>query len=514
MNLKFLCSCATLCLLSLGNLQGGNTDWPLGPHDNEGTHCQSSEKLLSAENADKLNFKWFKGSSAVLASPTIYGNKVFYGDSQGMIHCVYAEDGAESWSTKIGTKNIMTSPAIIDDTLFTTCPVNITPTLPTTKEMSHLLAVKRKSGKMNWKTYAEGGNLIPQFEHTPMPADDLILLGSSSREAFESKNNYTFEGAVYAFDAESGFLKWRFLLTDKVSGDGAGAGVCSSVSTDPKLGYAYVIAGHAYEEPASEHSSALICLNYRTDKRDGEKVWAYQFDNKAIWSGKKTQGSFWGIKGMPLIFKGGSKKLVGISDNQYTFHALDREDGEWIWSTSLLPQGDIPFVLGPSGAAYDEDAIYAAANSLKSNSFSTQHLLQPLTKEKESALLNTLTHQVKSTVTALKPKSGAILWQKSFDSAVLGVPSVANRLVFIGFFNGYFRILDAKSGNTLYEFRTGPASGIYGQAQYNMNIPLTSTPVISEGRVFVAGGYVFPQDPTKIVPGGLFTFEAPPKEIN
>jgi outer membrane protein assembly factor BamB len=256
----------------------------------------------------------------------------------------------------------------------------------------------------------------------------------------------------------------------------------------------------------------LLCLNYLTDKRDGEKVWSHQFDDKGVWSSQNKEGNYWGVKGMPLIFKGGSKRWVGISDNQYIFHAFDRKTGDLAWSVSLLPEGEKAFSIGASGAAYDGNVIYTAANSLSNSSFSIQSFIKPLTKEKEANLLDALTRQVKSTITALKAKTGSILWQKSFDSAVLGTPSVANNLVFVGFFNGYFRVLEAKTGKMLFEFRTGPTSGEYGLPPHNLSIPLTSTPVISNGKVFIGGGYAFPQDSTKVISGGLFVFETPIKE--
>ena len=203
---------------------------------------------------------------------------------------------------------------------------------------------------------------------------------------------------------------------------------------------------------------------------------------------------------------------MGVFDNQYTFHAFDRETGKLQWTASLLPEGEIAFPLGSLGVACDEKILYAASNSLSGSSFATSNLILPLTLEKEKALLNALSQQVKSTVTAFKSKSGEILWQNSFESAILGTPSLANKLLFVAFFNGYFRVLEAKTGNVLYEFQSGPASGSYGFPPYNLRVPFTSTPVISDGRVFLSGGFAFPQDSKKTLSGGLFAFEVPPPE--
>ncbi len=499
----------SLCVFHIYFGLEARPDWLCGSHDAEGTHYQDDEDTINTRNASKLFVKWFKGSAAVLVSPTVYGNKVFYGDTLGVVRCAYAQDGAEVWNTPVGTRNVSTSPTIVDETVYTTCPIS---SAQTQKEMSHMVSLKRKSGKMNWKAYAEGGNTVPQFEHAPTVAEDVLILGSSSREAYGNKNPFGFEGGVYAFDIYSGFLKWRYLLSDITSGDGAGVGVCSSAAIDEKLGYAFVVSGHAYEEPASDKSCSLICLNYRTDKRDGEKVWSYSFEEQGIWNGQTAGGSYWGLKGIPLIFKGDGRRLVGVCDNQYTFHAFDRETGHLLWTAPLLPEGETAFPLGSLGVAYDEKTLYAASNSLVDPSFSTQVFSLPLTQEKEIALLNTLNHEVKSTISAFKAKSGSILWQNRFESAILGTPAVANKLVFAAFFNGYFRVLEAKSGKVLFEFQSGPASGNYGFPPYNLRVPFTSTPAISDGRIFLGGGFIFPQDSKKVVSGGLYAFEAPPKE--
>ena len=129
-------------------LLSANTNWLCEAHDPEGTHFQDDEDVITKENADKFFLKWYKGSSAVLASPTVYGNKVFYGDALGAMRCVYAEDGAEVWNSPIGTRNIFASPTVVDDNIFSTCPIS-SPT--SQKEISHMISVKRKSGKLNWK---------------------------------------------------------------------------------------------------------------------------------------------------------------------------------------------------------------------------------------------------------------------------------------------------------------------------------------------------------------------------
>lgn len=415
------------------------------------------------------------------------------------------EDGAIGWDSKIGTKNISSCPTLEGDVLYTTCPV--APPNPNDPEISHLVAVKRKTGKIIWKSYAEGGDPIPQFEHAPIVIDDLILVGTSSREAYESKPEYRFQGGFYAFDEDTGFLKWRYLFADTKTGEGPGSGTCSTASLDTDLGYLYVATGHAYQEPASSRSCALLCLNYQTEKRDGELVWAHQFDPKGVWSSKNPKGNFWGVSGSPLLFKGDKKRLVGISDNKHNFHALDRKNGKLAWTVSLIPKGEQPVPIGSSSEAYDGEMIYAAANFDPTKSIPKDLFLLPLNAVKQKNIIEALSQKCNSTITAIKAKSGTVKWQRTFDGAILSSASAANGLVFAAFFNGYFRVLDAKTGSVLYEYKTGPVTGPFGQPPHNLNIPLNTTPIISNGRVFVGGGYAFPQSPEKYIPGGLFAFE-------
>jgi len=495
----------SICLLH-SFVHADKCDWPCGPHDAGGTHFQESEKTIKSSNVSQLYVKWFKGGIAVLASPSIVGGKIYYGDAQGVMHAAKTEDGAEIWDSKIGTKSLICSPTISDDCIYSACHVG---SANGNQEISHLLEVKRKSGRIGWKAYAEGGDSIPLFEHAPIYDKHLIILGTSSKEALEDKKDYEFQGGVYAFDEKTGFLKWRYKFTDINAGEGAGVDACSSASLDPSLGYLYIATGNSYEEPASDRSCALLCLHYLTEKRDGEFIWGYQFEKKGLWSTKHPKGTYWGVKGAPLLFKSSSKRLVGISDNQRNFQAFDRKTGQPVWSTSLIPKKEVPLPIGSSSAACDGDIIYTTANYASGSHFSIELFTKPLTEEKQKSLLKFLSRQCKSTITAIKAKTGAIKWQKSFDGANLACVSVANNIVYAAFFNGYLRALDAKSGETLFEFRTGPAPGMYGLPPYNLSIPLNTTPIISNGRVFVGGGYLFPQTLDKAISGGLFAFELP-----
>jgi outer membrane protein assembly factor BamB len=481
-------------------------DWPCGAHDASGTHFQDSEKIINTSNVGDLYVKWFKGGCAVVASPCIASGKIYYGDAKGVLRAAQVADGAEVWNSKLGSTGLTSSPTINDDCIYTGCHV---PAVNGTQEISHLLEVKRKSGKVGWKSYAEGGDSIPLFECAPAYEKNLIIAGTSSREALEDKNAYQFQGGMYAFDEKTGFLKWRYQFTDISAGEGGGVDVCSSPSLDNSLGCLYVATGNSYEEPASDRSCALLCLNYLTDKREGELIWGYQFEQNGLWSKKHIQGKYWGVKGTPLLFKSGSKKLVGISDNQHIFQAFDRKTGKVAWSISLIPPNEVPLPIGSSSAACDEENVYATANYATGSGFSSKLFMKPLTDEKQQSIVKFLSQQCKSTVTAIKAKTGTIKWQKRFDGANLACVSVANKLVYAAFFNGILRALDAESGKTLFEYRTGPAPGIYGLPPYNLSIPLNTTPIISNGMVFVGGGYFFPQTLNKAISGGLFAFELP-----
>lgn len=493
----------------LNSLYADRYDWPCGSHDVEGTYFQDSEKIIHTENASSLYVQWFKGGYAVVASPTVVSGKVYYGDTKGRIHATQIDDGGEVWKSKISSTSLTTSPTLVDDRLYIS---GHKPVTNDTQESSHLLEIKRRSGSEGWKAYAEGGDPIPLFEHAPVYDKDLLIVGTSSKEALEEKTSYKFQGSLYAFDEKTGFLHWRYRCTDLTAGEGAGVDVCGTPSLDSSLGYLYVLTGHSYEEPVSNRSCSLLCLNYLTNKRDGELVWRYTFDSKSCWNKKRTEETFWGVRGTPLLFKSGSKRFVGIGNNKHMYHAFDRKTGLLVWSVSLLANQHHPLPIGSCSAAYDGESIYACGNYQTGGGSFGKLLTKPLTEEKEKQLLRLLTQECKSTVTAIKAKSGEIKWQKNFDGANLASVSVANGVVYAAFFNGYFRALHAETGKVLFEFLTGPAAGAYGLSPYNLNIPLVTTPVISNGTIFVGGGYLFPQTLNKSIPGGLFAFGIPQRD--
>lgn len=482
----------------------GKHNWPMCSHDISGTHYQPSEKSISTKTVKNLTLKWFKGNHSPVGTPIIYNDKVYFGDQEGFLHAVQCSDGADIWSAAQGLGGIQRCLLAKGEYLYSS---SITGT--SSKEetlITHLMSIKRKNGKKVWSSYTEGGETIPKLECTPIAIDDMILIGTNSLEDRDVKSSYQFRGGLYAFDAELGFLKWRFLFTKNDDRQGPGVPSGNGLAVDKDLGYVYVGTGCTYDGSPSPYSCSLLCLNYRTENREGELIWCESLTKEKLWSAKNQTEMVIGVESCPLLFGSSGKKFVGIADKSGHFSAFKRSDGQRAWSVSLIPPNSMPAAVGSPGSACDGDAIYAHANYDPNRVLTSDIFLKSKTNADQNKVLKALAQDYKCTVTALKT-NGKILWQRTFEGAILAPVSTANNVVFASFFSGHLRALDAKTGNTLLEIATAPVLVNLDTSMMTLNIPLTTTPVVSDGQIFIGGGFRCPLATAVEIPGGLFAFE-------
>src|SRR5215471_5452589 len=152
--------------------------------------------------------KWaFHTDGAIFSSPAVVEDIVYVGSADGNLYAV--SDGTALW--KFTTKGrIVSSPAVANGTVFVE------------SYDSKLYAVDAHTGQQKW-VFATGGErrftarhihgLLPEGESMPDPFD---LYLSSPAVA----NNLVYfgsgDGYVYAVDAGSGALTWKFKTGDVV----------------------------------------------------------------------------------------------------------------------------------------------------------------------------------------------------------------------------------------------------------------------------------------------------------
>lgn len=277
--------------------------------------------------------KWqFKTKGQVLSSPAVTSDTIYIGSSDHYLYAINRGTGVEKWKFKTEGR-ITSSPAVAGGIVFFTC------------YDGNAYAVDASTGAQKWKfplagerrfaaTHLHGsapnGETMPDpfdfYLSSPVVVDGIVYFGSGDTN-------------IYALDAASGQLKWKFKTGDVVH--------ASPAVVDGKLyvgswdSYFYALDAKSGEEiwrfktgeDAEIHnqvgiqSSAAVadgvvyfgCRDsnfYAVDAATGKERW--KFNNKGSW-----------VIGSPAIANG--KVYFGTSDTAL-FYALDAKSGAPLFS--------------------------------------------------------------------------------------------------------------------------------------------------------------------------------------
>ncbi|GJP56745.1 hypothetical protein CLOM_g15797, partial [Closterium sp. NIES-68] len=354
-----------------------------------------------------------------------------------------------------------------------------------------VLAVRRSDGELVWKT------LVDPHPAALITASGTVYRGgyingvSSAEEIFAVNPNYpccTFIGSVVKLDVATGQTIWQTYTLPANGGNSSlyagGAIWGGSPSIDRKRQLVFVATGNNYRVPASvsqcqqqqlETEGAPVfpdpCVeagNYfdsvlALDIAAGSITWAKNlspidaFTIACVFGASQPNcppnpGEDYDFGMAPLLLSvnrntngAGCKSkrdLAVIGQKSGVIWALDRADGQIVWSTAAGPGG----ALGGSawGIATDLQRVYIS----NENSEFTNFTLLPSG--------NTTTH---SAWVALDPATGQVLWSQENPNfpALAMLPSVANGVMFGTSMDaaGHVYAFDAASGNILWSFSPG-----------------------------------------------------------
>ncbi len=151
----------------------------------------------------------FKAQGPIVSSAAIAGGLVYVADYAGYLYALDQQTGAEKWQFK-SSRAIASSPAVTDKALYFVSSVG------------GLASLDLVSGKPNWVFVAdydkkfEAKNLhgYPPAAQTIPDAWDVFV---SSPAVAEGRAYFgSGDGGVYAVDADSGVLQWKFSTGDVV----------------------------------------------------------------------------------------------------------------------------------------------------------------------------------------------------------------------------------------------------------------------------------------------------------
>jgi outer membrane protein assembly factor BamB/serine/threonine protein kinase len=240
------------------------------------------------------------------------------------------------------------------------------------------------------RSFQTGGAIVS----SPAVANGTVYVGS-------------YDGSLYALDAQTGRKLWSFLTGSHIYSSPAvangvvyvGSDDYSLYALDAKTGsklWSFQTGDHIHSSPAVANAVVYVGSDdyslYALDAKTGRMLWSFQ--------------TGWHIKSSPAVANG----VVYFGSYDYSLYALDAKTGSNLWS----------FQTG--GSIYSSPAVVNGVVYVGSSDHSLY---------------------------ALDAQTGRKLWSFQTGNLIESSPAVANGVVYVGSDDDSLYALDAKTGRKL-----------------------------------------------------------------
>lgn len=379
--------------------------WPTVGLNLESTRAALDEDTISPDNIETLGRAWQTGNvQGVSGTPIVIGGVVYIGDWSGNVRALDAVTGQQRWATDVGSP--IPGAVAVDDTRVFAGTWD-----------GRIVARNRQTGAALWEKEIDT-HPITVFYGSPVVADGKVIVPVSSDEWWEG-TTFNFRGSVVAYDAATGNELWRYWTScgpenagrnncPAGAAEGAGVGTWSYPTVDLQRGAVYFGTGNQYAQPTSGRSDSLIALDLDT----GQQKWVHQF----------TAGDWWNLPSISdpnvgpdadvhvaSLFKVGGVDAIGVGDKGGSYHAVNRDTGQLLWTRDLTEgsiQGGVmasATVVPGNRVGLDRDVIYLTSNRGGQN----------------------------ANLYVLDSANGNILWVVDIGGIVVGPPTWANGLIYV-----------------------------------------------------------------------------------
>jgi outer membrane protein assembly factor BamB len=292
--------------------------------------------------------KWaFKTEGQVIASPAVNGHTVYVGSTGGKLYAIDRTSGTAKWQYEVKSR-IASSPAVAGGLVYFGA------------FDGNFYAVSETNGQLKWKFQTAGEHrfaaphlhgLVPEGDTMPDPWDCYL----SSPVAWNGAVYFgSGDGNIYALNAETGALKWKFKTGNVVHASPAIADGVLFVGSWDSFFYALDAANGAEkwryktgEDPVNHNqqgiqSSAAVadgmvyfgCRDghlYAVDEKTGAMKWSYN-----------TKGSW--VLNSPAVSQG---KVYFATSDTGLLYAANAKTGEVAFSVKLgWPMYSSPAIAG------------------------------------------------------------------------------------------------------------------------------------------------------------------------
>jgi polyvinyl alcohol dehydrogenase (cytochrome) len=507
---KNRCTATAPLTVSAGQLQWNG--WGASPTQQR---FQPAERArLGADAVPKLTLKWafgFPGAQAAYGQPSVAGNRLFVGSSDGTVYALGADTGCLHWTFKAGTQ-VRTAISI--------GMAGNTVAIYFGDQKAVAYALDATTGALLWKTQVDE-HPAARITGAPTLANGrLYVPTSSSEEGLAANPMYpccTFRGSLSALDATTGAVIWKsftIAATPKpvrknradvqLSGP-SGAAIWSSPTVDLDGGMVFVTTGDSYSDPVADTSDAFIAFDLKT--------------GKLLWSRQMTSGDAFTVdcdfpdaikancpvangpdfdfgSSAVLVNLGNGKRALIAGQKSGVVHAIDPDrGGEILWQRKIGQGGRIGGIQW--GMSADANYIYAALSDVA--------IVAPLPggtggRPTMFGIPLMLSPDAGGGLYALDLKTGEIAWKTPHpgcnktpgcspaqSAATTAIPGV----VFSGGLDGHLRAYDAKSGRIIWDVDTEHKFATVNGVEANGGSLDGSGAVVVNGILYVNSGYIF-----------------------
>jgi PQQ-dependent dehydrogenase (methanol/ethanol family) len=348
-----------------------------------------------------------------------------------------------------------------------------------------IVCLNRLTGAVMWSQPLPEAGAIGKFYNSsaPIVVGDLVISGVAGGDA-------PLRGFIAAYHATTGELVWRFYTIPKPGEHPAetwtgralptgGGATWTTGSYDVETHTLYWAVGNPYpdtdpdqREGSNLYTNSVLALDGST----GKLKWYFQFTPQDTHDWDATEP----LLLVDSIWHGKQRKLMLSAQRSGIFYVLDRTNGQFLlakpfvkkmtWASGFHPDGSPIYIPGqtPTIAGTKTCPGVRGATNWYSTAFDPNtRLFYVMAAEDCGVYRKTGRIWDKNPdpsdlgtryVRALNIETGDVVWEKLLtgpqETNYTGVLATAGGLVFHGETGGDFAAVDAKSGKTLWTFRS------------------------------------------------------------
>lgn len=453
-------------------------------------HRYSTLTQLTPANIAKLKPAWVYQSREAgkwEVTPLVVDGVIYLSERPNIITAIDGKTGRALWNYRRPMPNdvpgccgpVNRGVAILGDALY----VNTYD--------CHLVCIDINTGKQRWDIVVADYHKGYSMTAAPLAVKDKIIVGISGGE-------FGMRGFLDAYDAKTGAQAWRFWTIPSPGEPGhetwgtgdawktGGVATWVTGTYDPDLNTLYWGTGNPcpdYNGDTRPGDNLYACSVVAIDPDTGKLRWHYQYTPHDVHD--------WDSNEVPLLIDatidGKPRKLLVQANRNAFFYVLDRTTGEFItgkafakqtWASGLDAKGR-PILLpnkepntdgvlvfpGLEGAvnwpspAYNPRTglFYVHAQDDYAQEFYKLKMdYEPGGHYEGGNTRNVLGAEPYGAVKAIEATTGTVKWEfKEQTSSNAAILTTASGLVFTGTRDGYFYVLDARDGKSLWNFQTG-----------------------------------------------------------